>query len=79
MTIEARVESLEREARRNRRLVKWLGVALGLCIYAWLAAGVFLPQGLIAQDVVRELRANKWRGLQGVRSCKVTFSAPPSA
>ena len=60
MNIEERVETLEREARHNRKVIRWLGVFLGLCIGAWLATGVFLPQGLVAQDVAEEIRANRF-------------------
>lgn len=60
MTTEERLECLEKEAQRNRKVIRWFGVLLGLCIGAWLATGVFFPQGLIAQDVTDLIRAKQF-------------------
>jgi len=60
MTIEERLENLEKEARRNRKVIRWLGVLLGLCMSLWLATGVFFPQGLVAQDVAEVIRAREF-------------------
>lgn len=60
MTIEERLEALEKEARRSRKIVRWLSALFILCVAAWIATSVFLPQGMIvARDVADEIRTRK--------------------
>jgi len=60
MTIEERLESLEREAKRNHKIVRWLAVLVILCIVGWLVASMFVPQSVgVARDVADEIRTRK--------------------
>ncbi len=67
MTTEERLEWLENEAKRlqgemkqSRKMSRWLGIILGVCVGAWLITGVLFPQGLVAQDVAKEIWANNF-------------------
>jgi|GEM_PF-4193102 len=41
MSIEERLEMLERETKRNRKVICRLCIVLGLSIGAWLSSGIF--------------------------------------
>jgi len=78
MTIEERLEAPEKEARRSRKMVRWLSALFILCVAAWIATSVFLPQGMvIARDVANEIRARKLVVVDEMGKERIVMNATP--